>query len=67
MCLSFRATTKEREALNVTSSTSDEIGQIKTKKTSLPSNYKEATSDDDMTTPAQESSMVNEVKFSEWN
>ena len=58
MCLSFRATTKEREALNVTSSTSDEIGQIKTKKTSLPSNYKEATSDDDTTTPTQE--LVNE-------
>ena len=58
MCLFFRATTKEREALNVTSSTSDEIGQIKTKKTSLPSNYKEATSDDDTTTPAQE--LVNE-------
>ena len=34
---------QEGEALNVTSSTSDEVGQSKTKNISLPSNYKEAT------------------------
>ena len=43
MCLFFRATTKKREALNITSSISDEVGQSKTKKTNLPSNYQEAT------------------------
>ena len=43
MYLFFRATTKKREALNVMSSISDEVGQSKTKKTILPSNYQEIT------------------------
>ena len=67
MSLFFRATTKEREAFNVTSSTSDKVGQSKTKKTSLPYNYKEATSDE-TTASAQESSMINEdLTVSQWN
>ena len=43
MYLFFRATTKKREVLNVTSSISDEVGQSKTKETILPSNYQEIT------------------------
>ena len=67
MCLFLRATTKKKEALNVTSSTSDKVGQSKTKKSSLPYNYKEATSDDTIASAQESSTFIEDSTVSEWN